>query len=72
MSSDILANVDDAGDMEKPMASHSVLNKASPPIGWAVDATPLVPPLRPALGNMLLSSCPGKKGEAGAALSLRA
>lgn len=66
MSSDILSSVDNVGDMEKTVVSHVVLNEASPSVPWAIDAPPpsLVPPLRPSLGNMLLSSCPGKKGEA--------
>ncbi|KAF8580005.1 hypothetical protein K439DRAFT_1654413 [Ramaria rubella] len=59
MSSDILANVDNA---EKALISHPAINDTSPTAPWALSAAPhLVPPLRPALGNILLSSCPGKK-----------
>lgn len=64
MSSDILANIDIAEDTEKSTVSHSVLGSISPPVAWTIGAAPgLVSSLRPALGNMLLSSCPGKKGQ---------
>lgn len=63
MSSDILAGVDSADDTEKSTVAHPVLNDISP-IAWTVGASPgFISPLRPALGNILLSSCPGKKGQ---------
>ncbi|KAF8504125.1 hypothetical protein JB92DRAFT_2969022 [Gautieria morchelliformis] len=60
MSSDILAGIDNAKAIERAAVSHPVVRDISSP--WAMDAAPsFVPSLRPALGNMLLSSCPGKK-----------
>lgn len=64
MSSDILASVDNADDMKKTAIPHPAIGSISPPVAWVTDASPgFVPPLRPALGNILLSSCPGKKGD---------